>query len=83
MLLGRLLKCFAICLVAVLAMGVAAQSPAWAQPANNWNRISGAGFPEGVALRTPYSVYLGFGLEGISTALDRATVMDRVLRYLD
>ena len=49
---------------------------------NNWARISGAGFPEGPAIRTPYSVYLGFGLEAIDTASNRNAVMDRVMKYL-
>ncbi len=49
---------------------------------NNWARISGAGFPEGPAIRTPYSVYLGFGFEAIDTADNRTLVMDRVMDYL-
>lgn len=49
---------------------------------NNWERITGAGFPEGPAILTPYSVYLGFGLEGIDTAENRSDVMGRVLDYL-
>jgi hypothetical protein len=49
---------------------------------NNWVRITGAGFPEGPAIRTPYSVYLGFGFEAIDTAQNRASVMDRVMQYL-
>lgn len=51
-------------------------------PFNNWSRISGAGFPEGPAIRTPYSVYFGFGFEAIDTADDRNAIMDRVLSYL-
>ena len=50
---------------------------------NNWGRITGAGFPEGPAIRTPNSVYLGFGFEGIDTADNRAAVMDRVMSYLE
>ncbi len=49
---------------------------------NNWARISGAGFPEGPAIRTPYSVYLGFGFEAIDSAEDRAELMDKVMTYL-
>ncbi len=52
-------------------------------PFNNWNRIEGAGFPEGPAIRTSKSVYLGFGFEGISTQESRNEVMDRVMQYLD
>ena len=48
---------------------------------NNWLRITGAGFPEGPAIRTPDSVYLGFGFEAINSADDRVDVMDRVMRY--
>jgi hypothetical protein len=49
---------------------------------NNWVRITSAGFPEGPAMRTPYSVYLGFGFEAIDTAANRNAVMDRVMSYL-
>lgn len=51
-------------------------------PFNNWERITGAGFPEGPAIRTPYSVYLGFGFEAIDTADNRNALMDRVMEYL-
>jgi len=46
---------------------------------NNWVRTTGEGVPEGPALRTSYSVYLGFGFEVIDTADNRNTVMDRVV----
>jgi hypothetical protein len=49
---------------------------------NNWARISGAGFPEGPAIRTDNSVYLGFGFEAIDTADNRNAVMDRIMKYL-
>lgn len=49
---------------------------------NNWVRTSGQGIPEGPALRTAYSVYLGFGFEAIDSAIDRNMVMDRVMKYL-
>ncbi|HZD57488.1 MAG TPA: hypothetical protein VE136_12225 [Anaerolineales bacterium] len=49
---------------------------------NNWAHISGAGFPEGPAIRTPYSVYLGFGFEAVDAASGRATVMDQIMTYL-
>ena len=49
---------------------------------NNWSRISGAGFPEGPAIRTDNSVYLGFGFEAIDTADNRNAVMDRIMKYL-
>ncbi len=50
---------------------------------NNWTRIEGAGFPEGPAIRTDNAVYLGFGFEAIASDTTRATVMKRVLDYLD
>jgi hypothetical protein len=49
---------------------------------NNWIRMTGAGFPEGSAMRTAYSIYLGFGFEAIDTAANRTAVMDRVMQYL-
>jgi hypothetical protein len=49
---------------------------------NNWVRIPGAGFPEGPAIHTPDTVYLGFGLEAIDTAANRNAVMQRVMSYL-
>ena len=49
---------------------------------NNWLRITGAGFPEGPAMRTADSVYLGFGFEAIDTSDNRTEVMDRVMQYL-
>jgi hypothetical protein len=56
--------------------------PAGSDAFNNWERISGAGFPEGPAIRTANSVYLGFGFESIDTADNRKLVMDRVMKYL-
>jgi hypothetical protein len=49
---------------------------------NNWERISGAGFPEGPVIRTDNSVYFGFGFEAIDTANNRNAVMDQVMKYL-
>jgi hypothetical protein len=49
---------------------------------NNWTHTTAAGFPEGPAIRTPNSVYLGFGFEAIDTAENRAAVMDRMMDYL-
>jgi hypothetical protein len=49
---------------------------------NNWSRISGAGVPEGPVIRTPDSVFLGFGFEAIDTAANRNALMDRVMKYL-
>jgi hypothetical protein len=49
---------------------------------NNWVHVTGAGIPEGPAVRTPNSVYLGFGFEAIDSAANRNAVMDRVMKYL-
>jgi len=49
---------------------------------NNWVHVTGAGFPEGPAIRAPNSVYFGFGVEAIDTPENRSTVMDRVMSYL-
>ena len=49
---------------------------------NNWMRMTGAGFPEVPAIRTPNSVYLGFGFEAIDTADNRNKVMDKIMLYL-
>jgi len=48
---------------------------------NNWARIESFGLPEAPAIRTPNSLYLGFGFEGIDTAANRNTVMNRVMSY--
>lgn len=48
---------------------------------NNWLRMTGAGFPEGPAIRTDNSVYLGFGFEAIDTEVDRNAIMDKVMQY--
>jgi hypothetical protein len=56
--------------------------PAGSGAFNNWLRITGAGFPEGPAIRTDNSVYFGFGFEAIDTADNRNAVMDRVMKYL-
>jgi bacillopeptidase F (M6 metalloprotease family) len=49
---------------------------------NNWARTTAGGFPEGAVVATPDSLYMGFGLEGISTPQARAAVMQRSVRYL-
>ena len=48
---------------------------------NNWQRLTGAGFPEGPAIRTSNSVYLGFGFEAIDTEDNRNAVMHNVMQY--
>lgn len=48
---------------------------------NNWERIESVGLPEAPAIRTSDSLYLGFGFEAIDTAANRATVIDKVMKY--
>ncbi|MGI9335217.1 MAG: M14 family zinc carboxypeptidase, partial [Gammaproteobacteria bacterium] len=60
----------------------ASSSPPDADLLNNFERINGANFSDTPALRTDYSVYLGFGFEAIATADSRAEVMRRTLSYL-
>jgi hypothetical protein len=50
--------------------------------ANTWIRTDAAGFPVGAAISTPRTILMGFGLEGISTAAERNTVMGRAMAYL-
>ncbi|MCP3944856.1 MAG: zinc carboxypeptidase [Desulfobacteraceae bacterium] len=52
-------------------------------PFNNWDRITGLGIPEGPALRSSDTVYLGFGFEAIDTLETRTLIMDRIMRYLN
>jgi len=59
-----------------------ASTPSGSFSFNNWERITGGGVPEGPVIRTPDSVYLGFGFEGIAAAVDRNAVMQRVMDYL-
>ena len=63
-----------------LTVSTEAGSPA---PANNWDRIMPDDFPEGPALRTHNSVYLGFGFEAINGAANRAQVMQRLMEYFE
>lgn len=44
-------------------------------PSNNFARVRTDAVQIGAAIRTPQTVYLGFGLESISSAEGRATVM--------
>ena len=51
-------------------------------PYNNWKLMTSAGMPEGPAIRTNDSVYLGFGFEAIDTEENRDLVMQRIMNYL-
>ena len=48
---------------------------------NNWVRRMSFDLPEGPVIRTPDTVYLGFGFEAIDTAANRNMVMDQVMKY--
>jgi Zinc carboxypeptidase len=50
--------------------------------ANNWTRTTAAGFPEGAAVTTPWSIYFGFGVEGIATPAARSAVIGRAVGHL-
>jgi hypothetical protein len=49
---------------------------------NNFARTTAGGFPEGAVVATPDTLYMGFGLEGISTPAARNEVMRRSMGYL-
>jgi hypothetical protein len=49
---------------------------------NDWVRRGGLGIDEGAAVATPDTLYLGFGLEGITGADNRNQVMDHAIDYL-
>jgi hypothetical protein len=61
---------------------VAGPPPGSGPNANNWERTTASGFPEGAAITTPWSIYLGFGVEGISTPASRNAVIGRSMGYL-
>ena len=61
---------------------VAGPPPGSGPNANNFVFTTGAGFPEGAAITTEDTIYLGFGFEGITGAATRAAVMDRAMDYL-
>jgi hypothetical protein len=49
---------------------------------NDWVRRGGLGIKEGAAVATADTLYLGFGLEGITGAATRTQIMDRAIDYL-
>ena len=61
---------------------VTGSPPGSAANANDWIFTTAAGFPEGAAITTPDTLYLGFGLEGVNGASTRAAVMERALDHL-
>jgi len=56
--------------------------PGTAPNANDWTITTSAGFPEGAAVKTDRTIYLGYGLEGVTGADSRAALMDRAMDYL-
>ena len=56
--------------------------PGSAPNANNYERITGAGFPEGAAVTTDDTILMGHGVEGITEAQDRNDVIGRTMEYL-
>jgi hypothetical protein len=61
---------------------VSGPPPGSAPNSNDWTRTTAAGFPEGAAISTPWSIYLGFGVEGIATPEARSAVIGRAVSYL-
>jgi hypothetical protein len=55
--------------------------PGSAPNANNFVFTTSEGFPEGAAITTEDTLYLGFGLEGVDGAANRAVVMGRAMDY--
>lgn len=49
---------------------------------NNFERTTAGGFPEGSVVATDDTLYMGFGLEGVSDAASREAVMGRAMDYL-
>ena len=49
---------------------------------NDWVRRGGLGIKEGAAVATADTLYLGFGLEGVTGAATRGLIMDRAIDYL-
>jgi hypothetical protein len=61
---------------------VSGPPPGSASNTNDFVRTTSAGFPEGAAITTPDTIYLGFGLEGVSGPATRAAIAGRALTYL-
>jgi hypothetical protein len=56
--------------------------PPGSPESNNWARIESFGLPEGSVIRTPNTLYLGFGFEAIDNETARNQLMDRMMQYL-
>jgi hypothetical protein len=63
--------------------GWAATQPSDSAPnANNFVRLAAGSFPEAAVVDTADTIYLGFGLEGITGADTRNTILGRAMSYL-
>jgi hypothetical protein len=62
---------------------ITGQPPGSAPNENNWERITAAGLPEGAVIATDTSLYMGFGIEGVTGADMRAELLDRSLDFFD
>lgn len=59
----------------------AGPAPAGSEDIGNWARTTSVGYVEGPGVATPQTLYYGFGLEGITTAQQRADVMRAAMRH--
>ena len=63
--------------------GWTATQPSDSAPnANNFVRLAAGSFPEAAVVDTADTIYLGFGLEGITGADTRNTILGRAMSYL-
>jgi Zinc carboxypeptidase/Immune inhibitor A peptidase M6 len=61
---------------------VAGPPPGSAPNANNFVRLAAGSFPEAAVVKTPDTIYMGFGLEGITGADTRKAVLGNAMSYL-
>jgi hypothetical protein len=61
---------------------IAPAPPGSAANANTWIRTDSGGFPVGNSITTPDTVILGFGVEGVTGAAQRAAVMGAIMGHL-
>jgi Zinc carboxypeptidase/Immune inhibitor A-like, MAM domain len=50
--------------------------------ANNFTRLAAGGFPEGAVVDTADTIYMGFGLEGVTGNATRNAIVGKALSYL-
>jgi hypothetical protein len=50
--------------------------------ANNFERLAAGSFPEAAVVETADTLYMGFGLEGVSGSGTRNTIIGRAMSYL-